>query len=36
MKNKRRLKQAYWKGATDVISCIAISITFAIMFAIWW
>lgn len=36
MKNQRRLKQACWKGVTDVIGCIAISMTFAIMFAIWW
>lgn len=36
MKNKRRLKKAYWKGVTETIGCIAISMTFSIMFAIWW
>lgn len=32
MKNKRRLHKIYWQGVTDVISCIAISMIFAVMF----
>ena len=32
----KELHKAYWRGVTDVIGCIAIAITYVVIFVIWW
>ena len=32
----KKLYKAYWTGVTDVISCIAVALTFSTLFIIGW